>query len=143
MKGFFEMSDTIFGKGLCDRAASNQVLTDDCGNRSHMVFVPCFLLSDVIDGGPELPHPAFVKGDRTLDGIYVSKYQNVLLDGVACSLPDCDPAVRVNFGEAREACAKKGTGWHLMTAMEWGAIALRCQKNGFLQNLYHCAQLYI
>lgn len=110
----------------------NEVTVDRFGYPSVMVFIPRFRLCDVMDCGVELVHPAFVKDGEVLDGIYVSKYQNSLQNGVACSLPDRDPAVCINFDEAREACAQKGDGWHLMTAMEWGAVALWCQKNGFL-----------
>lgn len=110
----------------------NVKLSDAYGNPSDMVFIPRFLLSDVIDGADSVVHPAFIKDGKILDGIYVSKYQNVLENGVACSLPDRDPAVCVDFEEACAACAKKGDGWHMMTAEEWGAVALLCQKNGFL-----------
>ncbi|MBQ9805164.1 MAG: hypothetical protein IJW49_01455 [Clostridia bacterium] len=56
----------------------NEVTVDRFGNLSVMVFVPCFRLCDVMNGGAELVHPAFVKDGKVLDGIYVSKYQNSL-----------------------------------------------------------------
>lgn len=110
----------------------NSIITDNAGHPSVMVYIPAFYLDEVIDGASHLPHPAFVVGERVLDGIYISKFQNVVVDGRAYSLPARDPAVRIDFDAASAACAKKGRGFHLMSAAEWGAIALWCQKNGRL-----------
>ncbi|MBQ8342047.1 MAG: SUMF1/EgtB/PvdO family nonheme iron enzyme [Clostridia bacterium] len=101
-------------------------------NGSEMVLLPRFRMCDVIDGASCAPHPAFMRAGRTLNGIWISQYQNVIEGGVACSVFNRDPAVNVDFDTAERVCADKGTGWHLMTAMEWGAVALWCQKNGFL-----------
>ncbi|MBQ9783892.1 MAG: SUMF1/EgtB/PvdO family nonheme iron enzyme [Clostridia bacterium] len=117
---------------LKTRYPDNAVITDDAGRPSVMVYVPRFYLDEVIDGASHLPHPAFVVGERVLDGVYISKFQNVVIDGRAYSLPDKDPAVRIDFDAAHAACTKKGAGFHLMNAAEWGAIALWCQKNGWL-----------
>ena len=110
----------------------NVIMKDSSGHESTMVYVPCFALDEVIAGAPHVPHPAFVIDGNVLDGFYISKYQNVIIEGCACSLYDCDPATRVDFDTARRACHEKGQGYHLMTAMEWGALALLCQKNGWL-----------
>lgn len=117
---------------LKERYPDNAVLCDCAGKPSVVVYVPKFDLDQVLDGAPQIPHPAFVIGERVLDGIYISKFQNVVENGLAYSLPDRDPATHIDFDEATRACDKKGAGWHLMTAMEWGAIALWCQKNGCL-----------
>lgn len=110
----------------------NHVLTDLQNNPSVMVYVPKFLMDEVIDGAQHVPHPAFLVDGQELDGIYISKFQNVIQNGLAYSLPSRDPATHVTFDEAWNACAAKGTGYHLMTAAEWGALALWCQKNGTL-----------
>jgi hypothetical protein len=86
-------------------------------------------MDEVIKGAPHLPHPAFVVDGNEIDGIYISKFQNVLCEGLAYALPDEDPATGVDFDTAVRACAEKGQGFHLMTAMEWGAVALWCQAN--------------
>lgn len=99
---------------------------------SDMVWLPRFRMCDVINGATEQVHPAFVRGGRVLNGICVSKYQNVVENGLAYSVFDRDPAVHIDFDTAERVCADKGEGWHLMTAMEWGAVALWCQKNGRL-----------
>lgn len=101
---------------------------------SVFVFVPCFYLDEVIDGAAHLPHPAFVARGRVLPGVYISKFQNVIQNGLAYSLPNEDPTTQVDFDTCVKACEDKGKGFHLMTAFEWGALALWCQKNGYLPN---------
>lgn len=110
----------------------NTVMYDDKGNPSVMVFIPRFNLADVIDGAPASPHPAFIVNGVVKDGIWISKYQNVVHDGRAYSLPGMNPATSISIDAASTACKAKGAGWHLMTNAEWAAIALWCKKNGFM-----------
>lgn len=112
--------------------SENTIITDDKGLPSVMVYIPKFKMSDVIDGGSDSTHPAFIVDGVEKDGIYISKYQNVVYEGRAYSLPGEDAARNVSFDTASTYCSAKGAGWHLMTAMEWGAIALWCKKNGWL-----------
>ncbi len=111
---------------------TNSIITDDKGLPSVMVFIPKFKMSDVITGGSDSTHPAFIVNGVEKNGIYISKYQNKVYDGRAYSLPGEDPTCTINFDNAAARCSAKGEGWHLMTAMEWGAIALWCKKNGWL-----------
>lgn len=111
---------------------SNVIMTDDRGLPSVMVYVPKFKMSDVIDGATDSTHPAFIVDGVEKNGIYISKFQNVAYNNRAYSLPGENPRVNINADTARTYCESKGAGWHLMTAMEWGAIALWCKKNGFL-----------
>lgn len=111
---------------------TNSIITDDKGLPSVMVFIPKFKMSDVIDGGSDSVHPAFIVDGVEKNGIYISKFQNKVYDGRAYSLPGEDPTCAINFDNASARCTAKGAGWHLMTAMEWGAIALWCKKNGWL-----------
>ena len=110
----------------------NEKMTDPAGHPAETVYIPRFLLSDVIDGAEEIPHPAFVVKDRVLDGICVAKYQCSLDGGVAVSVRGVDPAVGITFDGASAACQARGAGWHLMTAAEWGALALLSLKSGHL-----------
>ena len=110
----------------------NVVQLDDAGLPSVLVYIPAFKNSDVLTGGDDSIHPAFIVNGVQIPGFYYSKYQNVVHNGKAYSLPAEDPRVSVNFDTAREYCEAKGYGWHLSTAAEWAAIALWCKKNGFL-----------
>ena len=119
---------------LAKEAFSNAdtIIKDDAGIPSVMVRIPKFLISDVITGGSDTVHPAFIVNGQEVDAIYISKYQNIILNGCAYSIPLEDPADNINFEEAIAACEAKGAGWHLMTRAEWGAIALWCRMNGLM-----------
>ena len=91
----------------------NTVMYDDKGNPSIMVCIPRFNLSDVIDGAPNTPHPAFIVNGVVKSEIWISKYQNIVHDGRAYSLPFQDPRVNVTYDQAKQYCAAKGAGWHL------------------------------
>ena len=110
----------------------NTVLLDDLGMPSIMVRIPKFYLDDVITGAAHTPHPAFIVNGVEKDEIYISKYQNIVMNGRAYSLPYKDPAAYVNFDQALSYCYAKGNGWHLMSNAEWAALALWCKKNGFM-----------
>lgn len=120
-----EMSVNMFCPG-------NVVQLDDAGLPSVLVYIPAFKNSDVLTGGDDSIHPAFIVNGVQIPGFYYSKYQNVVYNGKAYSLPAEDPHSSVGFDTAREYCEAKGYGWHLSTAAEWAAIALWCKKNGFL-----------
>lgn len=124
-----EQGDSGMTDRLQKRYPQNRIFADESGKESVMVYIPKFSMSDLIDGAEDTPHPAFIVDGKVLNGIYISKFQNVIVEGHACSLPDADPATEIDFDEAWQASAIKGAGWHLMTAMEWGAIALWCRKN--------------
>lgn len=110
----------------------NEVLLDDKGIPSVMVRIPKFKISDVIAGGGSGTHPAFIVNGTEVPEIYISKFQNVIQNGRAYSLPGEDPKASINFDTARQACEAKGPGWHLMTNAEWAAIALWCRKNSLM-----------
>lgn len=108
----------------------NTVILDDKGMPSIMVKIPKFKISDVIEGGSQNVHPAFVVDGVEKDFIYVSKYQNIVHGDRAYSLPAEDPRHSLNFDQAKTFCENKGKGWHLMTNAERSALALWCKKNG-------------
>lgn len=111
-------------------APGNKLLYDDKGLPSIMVFIPKFKLSEVLTDGPDAYHPAFIINGQVVDGIWISKYQNVVENGRAYSLPGKDPASNMTWDTARGYCEAKGAGWHMMTKAECGMIALWCKKHG-------------
>ena len=111
-------------------APGNKLLYDDKGLPSVMVFIPKFKLSEVLVGGADAYHPAFIINGQVGDGIYISKYQNVVENGRAYSLPGKDPKTNITWDTARGYCEAKGAGWHMMTKAEWAMIALWCKKHG-------------
>lgn len=112
--------------------SKSQLVYNCIGKPSVMVKIPKFKISDVIEGGSDTVHPAFLVGGKEIDCIYVSKYQNVVVNGHAYSLPLQKPTVNITYDEAASACEKNGSGWHLMSNAEWAAIALWSLRNGTL-----------
>lgn len=122
------VEDASFGR--------NTVMFDDQGNPSVMVAVPCFTEADVLSGGANKPHPAFIVNGVVKPYIYVSKYQSRSVGAGATlratTLRGVDPGNSINFDNSLLACSQNGTGWHLMTNAEWAAIALLCKARGFM-----------
>ena len=116
-------------KAVCP---TNDILYDDKGLPSVMVKIPKFKISQVISGGADSVHPAFIVNGQEVDAIYISKYQNIVNNNRAYSLPCEDPKTSITLEQAISACTAKGDGWHLMTRAEWAAIALWCKANGCL-----------
>lgn len=108
----------------------NTVLFDDLGMPSVMVPFPKLKMSDLIAGGSENIHPAFSVDGVEKGVIYVSKYQNIVLNERGYSLPMRDPRASLNFDQAVSYCRNKGKGWSLTPYSLWSAIALWCRKNG-------------
>lgn len=107
----------------------NTVLLDDREMPSVMVLFPRFQIADVITGGSQNIHPGFSVAGAEKD-MYISKFQNVVLNDRAYSLPLKDPRTYVNFDQANAYCRNKGKGWGLMPYSLWSAVALWCRKNG-------------
>jgi len=121
------VQDASFGR--------NTVLFDDQGNPSVMVVFPLLTEADLLTGGRNMPHPAYIVSGITKPQIYISKYQCITTGSGttlrALSLKHQDPTTYITFDNALLACKQKGAGWHLMTNAEWAAIALWCKKQGF------------
>ena len=116
-------------KAVCP---SNEILYDDLGLPSVMVKIPKMTYAELGLGTSTATFPAFIVNGSEVDAIYISKYQNIVQNGRAYSLPGQDPKTSINFDSALAACTAKGDGWHLMTAFEWGAMIAWCEKNGFI-----------
>ena len=110
----------------------NTVILDDLGMPSIMVRIPKFLNSDVLTGATQEAHHMFIVDTVEKNEVLISKYQNIVMNGRAYSLPFKDPRASINFDEAKAVCEAKGAGHHLMTNAEWAGIALWCKKNGFM-----------
>ena len=108
---------------------NNSVIFDVDGYPSIVVKFDKKQIADLITDGSASTHPAFIVNGVEVPAIYISKYQNFVMNGKAYSLPFKDPAVYVNFDQAKQYCEAKGAGHHLMTNAEWAAIALWCRKN--------------
>lgn len=108
----------------------NTVITDNAGMPSIVVPFAKIKYSDVIEGGAQEVLPAFLVDGQEKAEIYISKYENVILNDRAYSLALKTPAANVDFDRAVEVCRNKGAGWHLMTNAAWAAVALSSRRGG-------------
>ena len=83
---------------------------DDMGFPPVLVYVPKFKMSDVIDGAGDSTHPAFIVNGKEVPGIWISKYQNIVNNGRAYSLPGQNPPVNNTWDQARGYTESKRKG---------------------------------
>lgn len=126
MSANFDLSNLAL-KAVCP---NNEILYDDKGKPSIMVRIPKMSYAQLGLGSSQATHPAFIVNGQEVDAIYISKYQNIVMDGRAYSLPGEDPRANITLDAAITACTAKGSGWHLMTRAEWAMLALWCKVNG-------------
>ncbi|ACV64923.1 conserved hypothetical protein [Desulfofarcimen acetoxidans DSM 771] len=131
MSFVFSIKDTYRQAVEAMTGGKNTVMYDDKGNPSIMVCIPKGKISDVISGGPNVVHPAFLVDGAEKSEIWVSKYLNIIHDGRAYSIPGQKAAHSMSFDSARAACFAKGPGWHLFTNAEWSYIAHWCIANNY------------
>ena len=108
----------------------NELIYDDKNLPSVMVKIPKMTYAELGLGSSTAVHPAFIVNGQEVDAIYISKYQNIVQNGRAYSLPGQDPKANITFDTAAKACTDKGSGWHLMTMMEFAVLALWSKANG-------------
>lgn len=130
MPANFDLSNLAL-QGVCP---NNEILYDDKGMPSIMVKLQKMTYAELGMGESTAVHPAFIVNGQEVDYIWISKYQNIVYDNRAYSLPCQDPANTITFNNVLGYCSNKGPGWHLMTRMEWGFLVRWCQKNGYMPN---------
>lgn len=86
----------------------NTVLLDDMGMPSIMVPFPKLTYADIMTGGTQDPLPAFLVDGHEIPVIYESKYQNIVVNDRAYSLPFEDAGACK--GTCKGAGANRGTG---------------------------------
>lgn len=108
----------------------NDLLLDDKGLPSVMVYIPKFRLCDVLSTGDESVHPAFIVGGKEIDGFYMGKYQSCRYNGRMYSLGRKDVNTGIYMDKFINESRAKGKGWHQVTAAEWAAVALWSHRHG-------------
>lgn len=112
---------------------NNEIIADKVnGYPGIYVKIPKCKMSDLITGGSNNVHPAFIVNGQEVDAVYIGKYQSFNRGGIHYPLPGVDPANSATFDTFVARAAAAGQGFHEITAAEWGLIALWCKKNGFL-----------
>ena len=114
-------------KAVCP---SNEIICDDKGYPSIMVPISKMTYKEAGLGDSTDPLPCFVVNGTTVDKIYIGKYQAMVHDDRAYSLPGATVKTNATFDQALQYCANKGAGWHLITNAEWGALMRYCALRG-------------
>lgn len=108
----------------------NTVILDDLGMPSIMVIISQMKSSEILTGATDTVHPAFIMNGVEQKSAAISKFQNIVVNNRAYSLPMQDPKASITADAARTYCRNKGEGWGLQPFSLWSAIALWCKKNG-------------
>ena len=122
--------DTLLTSLLAASGGKVEVKYNVNGDPSIFVRIPRFNCEDI---HPDLgigPHPAFVVNGAVKSELWIGMYQGIVEKNCILSLPGQNPAVGINFDNAKLYCQNNGPGFHLMTAWEWAAVALWTLKNG-------------
>ena len=109
---------------------TNEILYDDKNRPSIMVKLAKKTYAQLGLGESTDVFPAWIVNGQEVDHIWISKYQNIVQDSRAYSLPGKAPRTNITLDNAIGACAAKGAGWHVMTALEWGALIRMCAQAG-------------
>ena len=111
-------------------SGNNTILYTDKGQACHMVRIPKFTLESIDPSLGTGTHPAFIVGGVEKDAIYIGKYLGFSQSGELLSLPDKDPANLLNHDAFVSLARANGAGWHVMSNVEWAAVALLAWKAG-------------
>jgi hypothetical protein len=105
------------------------VLYDDTGIPSYMLRIPRFNVETIDSGLGRGVHPAFVVDGKEVNEIFIGQVNARIIDGRAYSIPGESADRSITFDQAREACTKKGKGWHLLSSWEYAALVMFVVKN--------------
>ncbi|MCG7550418.1 SUMF1/EgtB/PvdO family nonheme iron enzyme [Pseudoalteromonas sp. Of7M-16] len=113
----------------------NTVVYDAQGNVNIMVRIPRFNYEDINEAifdkygvdlklGTGTP-TMFMRNGEPLGEVLIAKYLASSGQNGGCSVVGGkQPLTSISYDSAKNMCANKGTGWHMLSAHEWAAIAL-------------------
>ncbi len=109
----------------------NTVLYTDKGQPCYMFI---FRHADMAAVNTDLGvsrHPAFIVNGVNKDELFLGQHIGVSRNNEMLSLPGADPIASITHDAAISLVRANGTGWHLMSNVEWAALSQWCWKNGF------------
>ena len=109
----------------------NTVLYTAKGQPCYMAVVPKFTLQSIDASLGTGTHPAFIVGGVEKAQLFIGQHIGVSRNGEMLSLPGVDPINSINHDAAVSLVRANGSGWHLMSNVEWAAVSQWCWKNGF------------
>ena len=109
----------------------NTVLYTAKGQPCYMAVIPKFTLESIDASLGTGTHPAFIVGGVEKSQIFIGQHIGVRRNDEMLSLPGVDPINSITHDAAVSLVRANGPGWHLMSNVEYAAIALWCWKQGF------------
>ncbi len=109
----------------------NTVLYTAKGQPCYMAVIPKFTLQSIDASLGTGTHPAFIVGGVEKAQLFIGQHIGVSRNGEMLSLPGVDPINAINHDAAVSLVRANGSGWHLMSNVEWAALSQWCWKNGF------------
>lgn len=125
------ITDTLRKSVESASGGRNTVLYTAKGQPCYMAVIPKFNLQDIDASLGTGTHPAFIVGGVEKSQLFIGQHIGVSRNGEMLSLPGVDPINSITHDAAVSLVRANGAGWHLMTNVEWAAIAQWCWKNGF------------
>lgn len=86
---------------------------------------------DVAAGLPAGIYPAFIVGGVEKSELFLGSYPGIVKNGELLSLPGVDCATYINHDTAVAYARACGAGHHVMSNIEFAAMALWCRANSF------------
>jgi sulfatase modifying factor 1 len=109
----------------------NTVLYTAKNQPCYMAVIPKFTVQSIDASLGTGTHPAFIVNGVEKDALYIGQHLGVSRNAELLSLPGVDPANSLNHDAFVSLARANGTGWHVMSNVEWAAVALWAWKNGF------------
>lgn len=76
-------------------------------------------------------HPAFIVNGVNKDELFIGQHIGYSSNGEMVSVPGVDPINSITFDAAVTLARANGSGWHVMSNVEWAALQLYCYYAGF------------
>lgn len=109
----------------------NTVLYTAKNQPCYMVVIPKFTVQSIDASLGTGTHPAFIVGGVEKDALYIGQHLGISRNAEMLSLPGVDPGNSLNHDQFVSLARANGTGWHVMSNVEWAAVMLWSWKNGF------------
>lgn len=124
------VTDTLRKSVEAASQGRNTVLYTAKGQPCYMAVIPKFTLQSIDASLGTGTHPAFIVSGVEKSALYIGQHIGVSRNAEMLSLPGVDPINTIDHDASVALARANGAGWHVMSNVEWAAMALWCWKNG-------------
>ena len=108
----------------------NTVLYTAKSQPCYMVVIPKFTVQSIDASLGTGTHPAFIVGGVEKDALFIGQHLGISRNAEMLSLPGVDPGHSLTHDAFVSLARANGAGWHVMSNVEWAAVALLAWKAG-------------